>query len=448
MGKIVNDSHIIGERGVIKFHDYCNSHFPYICFREIQRNDFGIDGEVELVRINAEGKKEMTGELLKVQIKASYGTGYLKKRRDGTFAFNAKKADLEYWASYNLDVILIIYDDETGSLYSKKIEQIDYLAAKKKSFPIDFSEENLLENGKNDFLERYSHNFNSRVSYENPESLTSNILYIKKHPKKLFIYESKYSSKKKIFDDLRDPDDAPYFVCYANKIISPYNITRNFGSFSEDTLIDTNPEVIEWDKIVKNQVYRNNLIELLNLMLKDFLRSKSVWYNKDHKRFYFAKPKEEDEKSIEKKSVKTGKVTSKKVVTFHRYAKDEFYRHIAFEVGYFFNMKKVYMTLSPKYLFTSDGKATITPAKVTKYTNFLTAREWNNQVLDQIWLALNFMKNDKHGINILSTDDVQFLTTLFIHQDVDFGIPSDIPKQKSNVKKITNSTSTQTSLFQ
>jgi hypothetical protein len=52
MGKIVRNTHISGEAGVIKFAEFCNRHKPYIFFREVLKSDFGIDGEIELTRTN------------------------------------------------------------------------------------------------------------------------------------------------------------------------------------------------------------------------------------------------------------------------------------------------------------------------------------------------------------------------------------------------------------
>jgi hypothetical protein len=437
MAKIVNDTHIIGERGVIRFHDYCNSHYPYICFREVLRNDFGIDGEVELVRVNEEGKKEMTGELLKVQIKSSSGSGYLKKRTDGTFFFNAKKQDLEYWSKYNLDVLLIIYDDETENLYAKKIKQEHYLGAKKKSYPIDFTRENLLEKGKNDFVQKFSNDFKSRVSFDNAEFLTTNLLYIKQHPRRLFFYESKYSTKKEIFENLEDQNEAPYFLLYSNKIITGYHIHKDFKIFCNAAVVDSEkPVIVEFTEIIKSQAYRRNLIELLNIIFKDFTGKKGIWYNRDYKRFYFSKPKEENERSIDKKSIKTGKVAPKKVVTFHQYGNDQFYRHIAFEIDYVFNLGMIYMVLNPKYLFTTNGKETLKPAKITAYTNYLTSKEWNNHVQDQLYQVLNYLTNSDGGIEVLNTENLKFHLTRFIHQDVRFGIPSDIPTQRVSQKKM------------
>jgi hypothetical protein len=71
MGKQIKQSHIVGETGVIEFHKYCVNHQPYILFREQCKNDFGIDGEVELTRVNEERKIEPTAEIIKIQIKSS-----------------------------------------------------------------------------------------------------------------------------------------------------------------------------------------------------------------------------------------------------------------------------------------------------------------------------------------------------------------------------------------
>lgn len=436
MGKVVSDTHIIGERGVIRFHDYCNNHFPYICFREVLRNDFGIDGEIELVKINDEGKKEMTGELLKVQIKSSSGSGYIKRRRDGTFSFSAKKSDLEYWSKYELGVLLIIYDDETESLFAKKIRKEDYLGAKKKSYPIDFSKENLLEKGKNDFVKTFSADFKTRVSFETPETIATNLLYIKQHPKKLYLYNSKYSTKKELFKKITNPNEAPYFVLYNKQIITGYNLTKNFKSFIDFAIEEDRPEIIQFEVIQKNQIYRRNLIELLNLMFKDFVSKKGIWYNRDYRRYYFSKSKESSERLIEKTSIKTGKKSQKKIVTFHQYGKDQFYRHNAFEVDYIFENESLFMLINPKYLFTTDGKTTLIPAKITKYTNYLTSREWNNQVLDQLYQVVNYITNTEHGIEVVNTEDVKFFLTSFIQQAVKFGIPSDIPLERTSRKKI------------
>ncbi|OJW74270.1 DUF4365 domain-containing protein [Spirosoma sp. 48-14] len=71
MSKTVLSSHIIGERGVNAFADYCNRHQPYIIWREETKNDFGVDGEVELTEITIDGKTKPTSQILKVQVKST-----------------------------------------------------------------------------------------------------------------------------------------------------------------------------------------------------------------------------------------------------------------------------------------------------------------------------------------------------------------------------------------
>ena len=56
MGKIVRDSHRVGEAGVLLFHKYCNDHKPFIIFREVTKHDFGIDGELEITQKNEQAK--------------------------------------------------------------------------------------------------------------------------------------------------------------------------------------------------------------------------------------------------------------------------------------------------------------------------------------------------------------------------------------------------------
>jgi len=53
------------------FADYCNRHQPYIIWREETKNDFGVDGEVELTEITIDGKTKPTSQILKVQVKST-----------------------------------------------------------------------------------------------------------------------------------------------------------------------------------------------------------------------------------------------------------------------------------------------------------------------------------------------------------------------------------------
>ena len=101
MSKIIKNTHISGEAGVLKFADYCNRHMPYIIFREVVKNDFGVDGEIELTHIDADRKTEPLGEIMKVQIKTvGSDNSYIRNEKSNSFEFYPRKEDIEYWEKY------------------------------------------------------------------------------------------------------------------------------------------------------------------------------------------------------------------------------------------------------------------------------------------------------------------------------------------------------------
>src|SRR5690349_6191761 len=134
MGKQIRNTHISGEAGVIKFAEYCNRHQPYILFREVLKSDFGIDGEIELTRVNEDRKIEPLGEIMKVQIKTTGSdSSYIRNEKETTFEFYPRKDDVEYWEKYKkngIEVLLIIYDLRNDALYCKKVIDADLYVGK------------------------------------------------------------------------------------------------------------------------------------------------------------------------------------------------------------------------------------------------------------------------------------------------------------------------------
>ncbi|MEM9673990.1 MAG: DUF4365 domain-containing protein, partial [Bacteroidota bacterium] len=172
--KNINDRHVIGERGVIQFHNYCNRHTPYIMFRELVQNDFGIDGEVEIAKVDENGKRFATGEILKVQIKSTESdNSYIRSETENSFKYYASRQDIEYWSNITGDVILIIYDGRNDTLYAKKIPNFNLKESKKiESFPIDFDKkDNLLKIQDNSFVESFTASFYTRVNYDSKDIL-------------------------------------------------------------------------------------------------------------------------------------------------------------------------------------------------------------------------------------------------------------------------------------
>ena len=90
MSKFINQSQIVGEKGVAVFYNYCVQHIPFIIFREESKNDFGIDGEIEFTKTDENNRKIVTVEILKVQIKSTETGRYISNNNEKSFDFKAE----------------------------------------------------------------------------------------------------------------------------------------------------------------------------------------------------------------------------------------------------------------------------------------------------------------------------------------------------------------------
>lgn len=274
MSKQVVQTHITGERGVIRFWSYCNQHEPYIMFREVTRNDFGIDGEVEFVLKNELGKREATGEILKIQIKSTEGfAGYISRETDKIIEFRAKKEDLEYWSKFKVDVLLVLYDNKTDSLFCKKIEQPKITKALK-SYPIEFDKiKNKLELGVHDFKQKFSTYFTTRLSYDRTEQVATNLYRFKANPKIIYKYPSLYKNKKSLFNNYQT--DFKYFIIYNEELYSFVDLERFKPDFHSKVVKPaTSKGVISFSEIVQNRDLKSHYIEIINIYFKELLWEK------------------------------------------------------------------------------------------------------------------------------------------------------------------------------
>ncbi len=119
MGKTVTSSKFSEWKGLDRIGPIVHS-MPSI-FREISKDDFGIDGEIEIIVPKASGGGfETTGGVIKVQSKS--GTSYIKQDSEQSFSTPVERNDLEAWVGANVPVIFIVYHPEDDALYWKDIK--------------------------------------------------------------------------------------------------------------------------------------------------------------------------------------------------------------------------------------------------------------------------------------------------------------------------------------
>ncbi len=454
MSKIVRDTHVTGMKGVNLFEQYCLQHKPVIVFRETLKSDFGIDGEIEMTSVNEEKKVEPTGEILKIQIKTDgTGSSYIRNKNDSQFDYYASNDDLEYWSKYKnhgLEVILVIIDESAETIYCKKVFDYDIVSAKatlkkKKNIPITFHvDENKLIFGKHDFRERFSASFRTRVNYSVKETLVSNLLRVKNVPKILFVYDSKFNSNKAIAEFIKKDDaplkfsDCPFYTAYGGKVYTFSQLGKEFSAFTDHILENKNYKTIGHDEILENRPIRNHYTELLNQYFQYNLRKKGMHYNRKYKRYYFAFNPEKDVLPLTVEAVTRVRKEKidKKVVTWHEYGtRYKFYRHLGFEISYHFIESELYISLAHKYFFTEDGKKTLAPKEITKFTNFLTARDYNDKYYDWLRFWWTYLTKDNENWEVFDYNKVTIKINPFFYEEVEFGIPLENKIEKPKLRK-------------
>lgn len=453
MTKIVRTTHIIGERGVNAFADYCNRHKPYIIFREVTKNDFGIDAEVELTAVNEDGKIEPTGEILKVQIKSTeQDASYIRNEKSDRFSFYASQDDIEYWKKYRkygLNVLLVIFDgrSENEKIYCKQIDDIDAALvspkSKKKSIqPIDFNKtDHCLDISKSDFATTFSKSFRGRVNYIAQETLISNMWAFRQRPSILYTYPTHCKTKKSVFEKITD-DQAPYFVIYNSVIYTFSPLEKDFQKFYE-IIVSLGSKRFDYSfqEVVSNSNLRNHYIELLNEYIKDFMKRRSLNYQRDFNRYYFYLKSDQEIYSVPYRTRRAEKDTEKIVAQMYTYGKDTFFRHLAVEVKSMFVEERLYLIVTPKYYFSSDRKNAFDPKKTTKYTNFLNSKIWNDGIVDLLHFWWEHLS--KNGDELMIFDGTtmnrpSISVGRYVTFQVPFGIPLDTKKEKK--KKLITST--------
>lgn len=425
MSKIIQESHITGDKGVAAFHSYCANHTPFVLWRPETVNDFGIDGEVELTARNSSGKLEATGEILKIQIKSTTKGSYIHKETDTSFEFKPREEDIEYWNKHKLDVVLIIFDDRTNKLYSKKIQKIDE-GLFKKNIPIVIGkEENVLSFAKNDFLEKFSGSFKQRINHDIKEKLSSNIFKFSKLPKFIYQFDSRISNPKEIFEKLGNTE-RPVFLFHSKKLHTFFN-PNGFPRFRDEIIDYSSKKELSVRELLKDKDARRIVAELMNLEFKQLCFNEKIAFNKQYSRYFFLVKSKTFNSRIEYYDSKSKrKDTHRTVVAFKEYKTRSFYRHFAFETKYIINEEGFFMVINPQYLFTNDGFNPLEDkAEITKLTNYLTSKERNQQVLNHVHFVFSFLANGNPKLVMSAIEGSEIELSSYQFFNVDFGIPLD-----------------------
>lgn len=457
MAKIVSEQHLTGEKGVVNFNLYCLNHKPELLFREEQKYDYGVDGEVELTKPTSDGKREATGNIVKIQLKSTKEKSYIANESESSFDFIAKTNDIKYWNSHSLPVIVVIYFEKENLLFAKEINK-SLVLKNRKTHKITFDKKKNFLTENTSFEEVTNGAFISRVDFEIKENLYFNLFKIYIPP---FIkqYDSLFSESQKIFDVINENElyPVPEFDLVSKTLYTLEDLFRYNKVLRESVLDNDNYNKIPTtDFIKRGQLEKNIVIRLVNRYIKRYLYSYGIKFNKDYNRYYFSasrtEPLEVDEKENSRREVyrngkaktRTGRYDVRALVSkYVYYETTSFFRHLAFQLSYEWIDDSLYLIIDPKYLFTEDGITPLVDKKrITKLTNRLKQSERNTQYLNHLYFIRNYLS--KSNITLFFESNSEKLEILrFANHLVNFGIR----EAKSNVKIKEIKDINQTSLF-
>jgi len=427
MGKFIGKGTIIEHKGLAKLKTFCANNIPFLVCRDETVTDVGIDGEIEICLNNSDGKVEATGDRIKFQLKSTESdNSYIQDENDTDFKFYANRNDVEYWSKHKQDVLLIIYDVKRDKLYGKKITYNDFKSQSQKRIKwhvlfnkhdCELSENNL------DFHKKYTVAIKHRLNYDILEPAMSNLFKIKKFPRTIYTYKTKFKKKEDVYKSLPEGVNIPDFVLY-NQILYTFVEPEKRCDYFNNKIVDNSTEKIIYYNLIQDKSIRNHFVELIKIYIKDFFRGKGIYFNKEHSRYYFGIHEGEAIRTILTKTRKIGRPSYKIVVKFYSYGKFQFFRHNAFEID-FIHAGNMYITITPTYLITVDGRNPADGKLSSSYIIRQKSREFNPSVANNIHTIFSYLSNENDDIVIQNSDNIELKISSYIPLKLPFSIPID-----------------------
>ncbi|TWT62853.1 DUF4365 domain-containing protein [Rubinisphaera italica] len=372
-------------------------------FRTISQDDFGIDGEIEVVTPKADGcGLETSGGIIKVQAKS--GSSYIKKDHGPTFATPVRIDDLEYWNRCTFPVFFIVYYPKEDALYYKEIKTYIRETSDiwKKPLEVVFNKatDQFTSDVKKSVCDHAAVS-PPRISFDQKERLYSNLLPVRQLPKTLTFAKTRRKLASRIKQEI-EGYKPPFCIHdgYLYTLSDLYNENNMLRKFCDEKTIDEMP-FNDW---LDDFDLRKNLVFMINQLFGSHCHRCGLAYNRDFKRTYFPRePRRDADKTFTRMwtSPRTKRdAPPRTVVKFYEYGTFKFWRHLAAEFRFEQFSQKWFLRITPKLLYTDDGKKVCDPKLVGPYTTRMKAMEHNPQVLNHILFWGQTLTNGRQQIEL------------------------------------------------
>lgn len=402
-------------------------HEMHCIYRELSKDDFGVDAEIEVVVPTADGTGwETHGGLIKVQAKS--GSSYVKGETAQGFHTPVSREDLLTWNASTYPVIFLLYHPGDDCLYWSDIKA--YIkstpSALHQPVRITFDKStNRFDTRSYDALRLLTESSPPRVIREQSERLYTNLLPVKKLPSVITFAPTDYRERGAVRARLEG--SIPPYVLADGCLYTLADLRDNQCILRAicDTSRIRDLAAKDW---VNDAARRRDYVSLLNQLLPKHAARCEVRYNPVFKRFYL--PRQDDtavEFTRSWRNIRSGrKDLVRTVAQYYEYGRDHFWRHLAASLRFSYLEPSWYLEIVPKYFFTQDGEIPYDSEKAGPYTTRKKALEHNISVLNHVlfWVDVLSLGADliemRLGQRLLVQIEKQPLTGL-----APFAIPSD-----------------------
>lgn len=399
-------------------------------WRELNKDDIGIDGEIEVLAPKPDGKGAVpTNKIIKVQAKS--GKSYIKYDTPESFQVPIDRDDLEYWNNSNYPIIFIVYHPEDDMLYWKDIK--GYVKSTPDIFlqPIKFSfekQKDIFPPNENERIFEIADVSTPKVRTDQQEKLYSNLFLVQRVPGTIWnapaLSNLDYQSIQAILRSRRV--FVPPFAVEKGNVYTLSNLNNQDCALRE--FCDVSRVAREDEFIWRTDVdRRRSYVSMLNRLLRSYAYQRNLRYAKEFKRFYFAK-KENSVAPVKVQwtSQRTKSKDTRTVAEYYQYGHDKFWRHLAADLNFRLIGSNWFLEISPKYFFTSDGENAWDSEKVGSYTTRKKAVEHNPHVFNHVLFWAEYLSQKKSNIQIpLDSKVVLIIEKMPLLGLADFAVTDD-----------------------
>jgi hypothetical protein len=352
-------------------------------WREQEKDDIGIDGEIELCKAREDGDGVIgTGKIVKAQSKS--GLSYVLKDSQNSFASPVSEKDLKYWNSLNVPMIYIVYHPEDDCLYWKDIKS--YVRETKDVFTpplrIEFNKktDKFDESSYEELCELCEH-APERISLDANEIIYSNLLKVDVLPPYVFVSPVLPEKRPQFHDRLSG--HIPPYVYKSGTVFTLDDPTENHHAIS--SVIDGMPEKISTeDWISQDSEAERNLKFLLNGLLHRYLRSIGLNYRDKPRQYFYNTGLAEDSPIRKQWKTRKGYNKERQVAKYYTYGSIKFYKHNALETKFENFGEHWALSLQPRLFFSTDGTHKWKGKKAASFAIRARSTEYNNQYLNHL----------------------------------------------------------------